>query len=167
MARGNCYHTCTSEDDINQISADTLYELDQEGRHDYITLDDDPGEVEKFVSTLTRTGLLVANRIDTEQGRCWEITVKPAETLRQGKCNYFEKRFRKFLDLSRKTTIADFAEGESKTFMELTKTIHDRFGDAIVVDNGLGMTFKTLDSWVRGLQPNETFYLSTTYAFMR
>ena len=159
--QGYCYHFTTNPESINDINADDLYEANVIGPTDKCD------DVTKFTTAqalldkLYMCGLRDYSELeDFQDNPGWSFTTPDSAGLNVIKAAFFRKKFNDMKTLAAKITMDDFITYNNADMLSLEACVRDRGHDLAAFDNHLGISYMPLDSFIRKLQPNTTYYLS-------
>lgn len=161
MAKRYCYHFTKDPAAVNEISAEDLYEANIAGPDDKCDTITDLKRTEEFARALGNAQLfrvVELENFDKEPG--WALDTRTAENLKLGKETYFYKKFSRFRGLAPQLSLDEFMDPESRVMSELVDILTHPHGSLVAVDNHLGLSFKSLDKFIRELEPGQTWYLS-------
>lgn len=167
MSRGIVYHIVTDLDGYTAMDESDFYDSLGALGVDRVAnqhAEDAKNSVERLVERLQKAGFAVAP-INFEDEDFFSFTTGDEEETLARKSQYFAPAFAAFQKLASSTSLETFASDRNEEY-ELRRLIDNRMGDGVYYGNGLYEEFHSMDSFIRKLTPNTTYYIAPETVYM-
>lgn len=171
MARGYIYHLTTDPDDLNSVTADDFETPELIGADFCETVEnsENPARIAGLLAsagaTVTRVDANGEDETDDESFAGWRVDAMAPKAMAEFRRRLFRHKFERLRFLVDALTLDEFAT-DSPTLTRIESALNERFGDAVMLGNDIGATFKTFDGAIRALAPATNYYLSRTCVLM-
>lgn len=166
MSRGIMFHISTDPNDMGTFSFEDLTDkldiLGVDRIEDRFACDSvNDTSVLKFM--LRGAGFKIADMADCKTCAAMLLPM-PEQKLNDAKSKFFKNNLDNLKVLIANMTEQDFATKDA--VYEIKRLVDDTHGDAVWLDTGTGPAPCSLMSFVRGILPDRTYYLSATTVYM-
>lgn len=170
MARGIIYHITTDPEKLGSMSEYNFYDHIESLHAEYV-VDRDTYSAQNDLDSLREE--LKANGFDIQKEILKDADEQPAfviytgnkERLEKAKMKYFSHCLTQLKDRLETLSLKEFATDTGIVY-ELSQHINDTYSDAVYLDMGTGGSTYTMHQFLRNLEENHVYYVSTNTVLM-